>query len=472
MAPWVQELHFPHLAIPITIDHISPVMPACPIPTSPGNTLYLSNLDDIIGARVFTPTVYFYRSKNSINANQKPVVKVLRHALASVLVPYYPFSGRLRETKNGKLEVFFGPEQGVLMVEAHSDLSLASLGDLSVPNPAWLPLIYRFPNEEPYKIFDMPLLIAQVTLFSCGGFSLGLRLCHCLCDGLGAMQFLAAWADTARAGTLITNPKPCWDREFFRSREPPTVKYPHTEFMKIDDASSLTMTLWQVKPVQKCYRISREFQAKLKTLAQQHDCVACSTFDAMAAHIWKSWVKAIDVKPLDYQLRLTFSVNARQKLKNPPLKDGFYGNVVCLACAMSTVSDLVNGPLSDAAHLVREARVSVSEEYLRSTVDYVEVDRPRRLEFGGKLTITQWTRFSIHESADFGWGRPVYAGPIDLTPTPQVCVLLPEGEEAADSSGTMMVCICLPEAAADKFREFMCLMDSSDENVNGNKLSC
>ncbi|KAJ9688510.1 hypothetical protein PVL29_014263 [Vitis rotundifolia] len=463
MAPWVEELHFPHLEIPVTISHVGLVMPSGTVPTAPGHTLYLSNLDDIIGARVFTPTVYFYPS-HAPRSDQKPVMEILRNALASVLVPYYAFAGRIRETENGKLEVFFGQEQGALMVEARTEMALASLGDLTVPNPAWLPLVYFCPNEEPYRLINMPLLIAQVTFFSCGGFSLGLRLCHCLCDGLGAMQFVRAWAATAKAGTLITNPRPCWDREFFKPRNPPIIKYPHIEFMKIDDGSSLTMSLWQKKPIQKCYRISPEFQAQLKALGQSADGkFTCTTFDAMAAHVWRSWVKALDVQPLDYNLRLTFSVNARQKLQNPPLKEGFYGNVVCVACATSTVSNLVNGCLSDTARLVREARLNISEEYLKSTLDYVEVNRPRRLEFGGKLTITQWTRFSIYESADFGWGRPVYAGTIDLTLTPQVCVFLPEG--GSDSSGTMVVCICLPESATNKFTKHLSMiLDSSHEN--------
>jgi omega-hydroxypalmitate O-feruloyl transferase len=450
--PWVQELHFAHLKISLTIDGMFPVMPSSSIPASPGDNLYLSNLDDMIGARVFTPTIYFYQSGN-MNSSQKPVMKMLRDALAEVLVPYYPLSGRLRETKNGKLEVFFGPKQGALMVEAHSEMALADLGDLTVPNPGWEPLIFKFPNEEPYKVLDMPLVIAQVTLFRCGGFSLGLRLCHCICDGIGAMQFVGAWAATAKAGTLITNPQPCWERELFLPRNPPVAEFRHVEFMRIEERSSLTMSLWQTKPVQKCYRVSREFQSHLKNLAQPEDHVfACTTFDAMAAHIWRSWVRALDVKPLDYELRLTFSVNARRKLQNPPLKDGFYGNVLCVACATSTVSKLVNGQLSDTTRLVREARLNVSEEYLKSTVDFIEVDRPKQLEFGGKLTITQWTRFSIYECADFGWGRPIYAGPIDLTPTPQVCVFLPEGN--ADLNGTMLVCICLPEAITSKFTEY------------------
>ncbi|KAM7509462.1 hypothetical protein LguiA_019915 [Lonicera macranthoides] len=68
------------------------------------------------------------------------------------------------ERANGKLEVLFEPEKGALMVEAHSEMALADLGDLAVPNPAWLTLIYRFPNEEPYKVIDMPLLIAQCAI--------------------------------------------------------------------------------------------------------------------------------------------------------------------------------------------------------------------------------------------------------------------------------------------------------------------
>ncbi|XP_057802364.1 omega-hydroxypalmitate O-feruloyl transferase [Salvia miltiorrhiza] len=436
---WIADI-FDYLRLNLVLDRSS----------HQDTTLYLSNLDDMIGVRIFTPTVYFYQSQGD-----EPISQILRDALTRVLVPYYPFTGRLRETENGKLEIFFGPNQGALLVEAHSDVLLADLGDLSVPNPAWMNLIYRFPNEEQYKVVNMPLVIAQVTKFICGGFSLGLRICHCLCDGLGAMQFLNAWAETAKAGSLVVNPKPCWDREFFLPRDPPKIQFSHTEFKRIDDGSTLTKQLWQGKPVQKCYRMSREFQARLKRLAQAGGEYSCTTFDATAAHVWRCWVKALDVKPLNYELRLTFSVNAREKLKDPPLKDGFYGNALCVACATSTIDCLVNKRLADTSRLVQEARLGVSEEYLRSTLDYIDLYRPKRLEFGGKLTITQWTRFSIYESADFGWGKPIYAGPIDLTPTPQVCVFLPEGGGLAEPSGAMLLCICLPKFASHGFKELL-----------------
>lgn len=447
MADWVQELHFPKLEIPVTIDRIDHVLSGS---VHHDTTLYLSNLDDMVGVRLFTPTVYFYQSKG----NEEPVAQILKDALKKVLVPYYPFTGRLRETENGKLEIFFGPDQGALLVEAHSNVALADLRDLSVPNPAWMSLIYRFPDEEQFKVVNMPLVIAQVTTFICGGFSLGLRICHCLCDGLGAMQFLNAWAETAKTGSLVANPNPCWDREIFLPRDPPKILFSHKEFKRIEDGSTLSKQLWQGKLVQKCYRMSRAFQAHLKIRAQAGGEFHCTTFDATAAHVWRCWVRALDVKPLDYELRLTFSVNAREKLRDPPLRDGFYGNALCVACATSTIDSLVSGCLAGTARLVHEARLGVSEEYLRSTLDYIDLYRPKRLEFGGKLTITQWTRFSIYESADFGWGKPIYAGPTDLTPTPQVCVFLPEGG-AARSCGAMLLCICLPESASHGFKELL-----------------
>ncbi|GFP91147.1 omega-hydroxypalmitate o-feruloyl transferase [Phtheirospermum japonicum] len=449
MAHWVQELHFPQLNIPITIDRIEPVLPDHDVTSH--DRLYLSNLDDMIGVRAFTPTVYFYQSKKDFSARDEPVAQTLKDALSKVLVPYYPFSGRLRETTNGKLEVFFGQDRGALLVEAHADVALADLGDLTVPNPAWIKLIYRFPDEQQYEVINMPPVIAQVTRFSCGGFSLGLRMCHCLCDGFGAMQFLSAWARTAKAGSLVLNPEPCWDREFFKPRNPPKIEFPHTEFKKIEEDSALTRRLWQGELVQRCYKISREYQARLKRLAQE-EVSSCTAFDAMAAHVWRSWVRALYGVESDVKLRLTFSVNARAKLRNPPLRDGFYGNALCVACAASNVERLADGCLGETARLVHEARLGVTEEYLRSTVDYIELHRPERLEFGGKLTITQWTRFSIYESADFGWGKPIYAGPIDLTPTPQVCLFLPEAET---NGGAMVLCICLPEFACRKFAELL-----------------
>lgn len=64
---------------------------------------------------------------------------------------------------------------------------------------------------------------------------------------------------------------------------------------------------------------------------------------------------------------------------------------------------------------------------------------------------------------------PKYAGPINLTPTPQVCVFLPEGRPILVAQWPL-VCICLPEAITDKFTEYFCLMDSSNENLNTNNL--
>ncbi|KAL8152512.1 hypothetical protein V2J09_010272 [Rumex salicifolius] len=453
----VEDLHFPKLSIPVVITCVHTVTPASKIPVSSGNTLYLSNLDDMIGSRVFTPTVYFYPSNRAFPTRQQ-CTQTLSTALSEVLVPYYPFSGRLREAKNGKLEVHFGPNQGALLAEAESSLALADLGDLSVPNPGWSPLNFHFPNEDPYKVIDMPLFMVQLTYFRCGGFSIGIRICHCLCDGIGAMQFLGAWAATAKAGALVATPAPCWDREFFTPRDPPCISFPHSEFMSIQDTSTLTMSLWKDKPVQLCFRVTREFQCKLKELAQKEGTDVCSGFDALAGHIWRSWVKALDVKPLEFELRLTFAVNMRRMLKNPPLKDGFYGNAISVACVRSTVEDLISKPLSWTARSVHRTRMGVTEEYLRSTVDYIEHKRPKLLEFGGKLTITQWTRFSMYESADFGQGKPAYVGPIDLTPTPQVCVCVPEGK--ADLDANILVCICLPEWATHKFKKLFCLMEN------------
>ncbi|KAK8621498.1 hypothetical protein V6N13_080932 [Hibiscus sabdariffa] len=133
------ELHMSHMNIPVTVERKIPVLPAGPIAAVAGSRLYLSNLDNMIGVRVFTQTV--------------------------------------------------------------------------------------FPHEDPYKVLGMPLVIAQVTFLLVVALPLDFRLCHFICDGIDAMLFLqTARPASAKTGTLVMNPKPCWDMGFSRPRNPRTIK--------------------------------------------------------------------------------------------------------------------------------------------------------------------------------------------------------------------------------------------------------
>ncbi|GLJ45351.1 hypothetical protein SUGI_0954570 [Cryptomeria japonica] len=444
----IDELEAPCIEIKTWVKKKRAVLPASSTPT---HSLYLSNLDDMIGTRFLTPTIYFYSRKDPLPHGGLGAGKVMRRALSQVLVPYYPLAGRLRDVGGGKLEVAC-TAAGAFFVEATTDLALEDLGSLAMPNPSWKPFVYCFPGEEHLTILDLPLLIAQVTYFKCGGFALGLRICHCICDGMGAMQFMNAWAEMVRGATFISI-NPCWEREKLKPRSPPLTQFKHMEFENIEDNSNLIALISKPQLVQKGFCFNHKFQASLKEQVFVESGMRCTTFEVMAAHVWRSWVRALQITPRDQEMRLTFATNGRSVLKSP-IKEGFYGNFIGVACAMSTINELTTKPLSEIVHLVQMARKSISEEYIRSTIDYLEVKKPTKLEFSGKLGITHWTRFSLYET-DFGWGIPIYAGPIDLSPFPQLCLFLPHHKE----SGSIIVCICLPLSSISSFKFFLMKKD-------------
>lgn len=67
----------------------------------------------------------------------------------------------------------------------------------------------------------------------------------------------------------------------FKPRYPLEVKFPHMEFMRIDEGSNITMKLWKTKPVQKCYRVKHEFQNRLKSPAQPIDDAGCTMMQCL-----------------------------------------------------------------------------------------------------------------------------------------------------------------------------------------------
>jgi hypothetical protein len=164
-----------------------PVVLVAPSLPTPKELLYLSNIDDQAGLRFHIPGICFYRFDPSKKGDDP--ARVIREALAKVLVLYYPFAGRLREAPAGKLAVDCTGE-GVLFVEADADVALEDFGGLHPPFPGWDNLLHDVPGSQ--AITNSPLLLIQVTRLRCGGFVFALRMNHAMSDGVGLVQLMNA----------------------------------------------------------------------------------------------------------------------------------------------------------------------------------------------------------------------------------------------------------------------------------------
>nr|GEY32818.1 chloramphenicol acetyltransferase-like domain-containing protein [Tanacetum cinerariifolium] len=100
-------------------------------------------------------TVYFYGSNGT--ATTFFDTNVIKDALESVLVAFYPAAGRLKEDEDGRIEIDC-QGQGVLFVDAESDGVIDNFGDFA-PRMECLELILTV--DYSLAIESYPLLLVQ-----------------------------------------------------------------------------------------------------------------------------------------------------------------------------------------------------------------------------------------------------------------------------------------------------------------------
>ncbi|KAK6127758.1 hypothetical protein DH2020_038467 [Rehmannia glutinosa] len=390
-------------------------------------------------SRLSLNAIYCFKSEEKGNEN---VVAVIKDALSKVLVHYYPLAGRLTISPEMKLIIDCTGE-GAMFVEAEADCGLEELGDIRKPDPVSLgKLVYDIPDAQ--NILEIPPLVAQVTKFKCGGFVLGLCINHCMCDGIGAMEFVNTWAETAR-GLEIKTP-PFLDRTILKSRNPPISQFPHHEFAEIQDKSN-SSEHYEQEILYKSFRFDPDRLEKLKKQAREDKALEnCTTFQALSAFVWKSRTKALDLEP-DQRTKLLFAVDGRSRF-DPPIPERYFGNAIVLTNSICRAGELAGKPFSFAVKLVQEAVKMVTDGYMRSAIDYFEVTRARP-SLSATLLITTWSRLSFH-TTDFGWGGPVLSGPVAL-PEKEVILFLSHGEERK----SVNVVVGLPSSAMKKFEQLM-----------------
>ncbi|KAK9165452.1 hypothetical protein Scep_000643 [Stephania cephalantha] len=418
--------------LPDCYYHNAPTLIPPETPT-PHHSLYLSNLDDQKFLRFSIKYVYVY--KRCVSAEK------LRSSLSKALVHYYPLAGRLKvsEEKEGKLEVECNGE-GALFVEAFMDFTADEVLEASRwPNVSWRKLLYRVDAQS---FLGVPPLIVQVTKLRCGGMILCTGINHCLCDGIGSSQFLHAWAHLTTKPDQDLPLHPIHARHVLIPRNPPITDFPHPQYTAPNEAFDLNMILRS----QPLIPVSLTFTAS-DILHLKQLCVPslkCTSFEALAAHTWRCWVRSLG-PPSSMKIRLLFSANIR-KLMDRKIAEGYYGNGFVLACAESRADELVDANVQHGVRLVQKAKEALSEEYVRSMVDYLEENRARP-DLTATLVISQWARLGLEE-VDFGVGRAVYVGPL-LSEI--YCIFVP----VVGDVEAQRVIVSMPESVAGKFVYYM-----------------
>ncbi|KAL5228224.1 hypothetical protein ABZP36_016489 [Zizania latifolia] len=424
-----------------------------PSQPTPRRSLYLSNLDDQRFLRFSIKYLYVFNAAAAVPA------AALRAALARALVDYYPLAGRLRPTDAGDLDGATATNNNKLVVDCNAEGALFAEGFLpgltagdflrgsAKPHKTWRKLLFRV---DAHSFVAVPPLVVQVTQLGCGGMVLCTAISHCLCDGIGTADFLHAWASAAAHNYDDVARAVVHDRRALRPRCPTRVAFTHPEYScsTSADAALLPQLLAQpLAPVS--FTFTAAHVLRLKTRCSPS--LRCTAFEALAAHVWRAWVRSLD-PPLALRVKLLFSVNVRRRLK-PELPKGYYGNGFVLGCAEATAGQLV-ASASSGVRLVQEAKECIDDDYVRSMVDLLEERRGAKPDLAATLVISAWTRLGL-EDIDFGKGRAAHMGPL----TSEIyCVFLPV---VGDPDG-VTVLVSVPQAAADRFEHHCCLLDDED----------
>ncbi|KAG2608459.1 hypothetical protein PVAP13_4NG321000, partial [Panicum virgatum] len=369
-----------------------------------------------------------------------------REALARALVPYYPLAGRLREEQGRKLVVDCAG-QGVLFAADDADLTADDFGDVKSPP---FPCFERFILESTTIAgVDRPLLYVQVTRLKCGGFVFGRRICHCLVDAPGAMQFEKAVCEFAR-GAEAPSLAPTWGRETSMARRPPRPSYRHLEYLEPAGGPDRMMSAPPGDMARVPFFFGPREIAGLRQRAPPHMRGSCSRFELVAAGVWRSQAAALEYAP-DEEVRLSFIVNARGRA-GIPLPEGFYGNAFGYSVAATTAGELCGRDLGTRLELVKKAKAAVTHDYLLSVADLM-VLTGRPLFALSRTYIVSDVSHAGFKSVDFGWGEAVYDGPAKggEGPLPGVTNYFSRAKNGKGEECTV-VPVCLPKDAMEKFQ--------------------
>lgn len=118
----------------------------------------------------------------------------------------------------------------------------------------------------------------------------------------------------------------------------------------------------------------------------------------------------------DEKVKFAYSINI-QRLVNPSLP----------MYVQLSAKDLIEKPIWETAELIKKSKSNVTDEYVRSYIDYQELHFGDGITAGNEVSgFTDWRHLG-HSTVDFGWGGPVTVLPLgsNLLESVEPCFFLP-----------------------------------------------
>ncbi|KAL8143955.1 hypothetical protein V2J09_016987 [Rumex salicifolius] len=441
--------------VQIRVTETVAVRPSKP-PFDADHLLPLSHLDNDLNLRTTVRYLRSYSPSSSIAAADP--FHVITDSLSKALVAFYPLAGTLRRLPNGRLELFCSADGGVPVVRAVADCSLDSVSYLDDPGGDYADDLV--PDPGPEEALVSPFVL-QVTVFTCGGFCLGVAAYNALCDGQGAGLVFGAMVGFAHGSDRIPV-EPVWDRmKLLGPRDVPRVSVPLEDVLVLD--KEFLPYGSGSDPVRKvCFHVKNEWVERFKKLLLDRSGCSFTTFEALGAFIWRANVKSSSVAATE-TVKFAYLINIRKAL-TPPLPKGYWGNGCVTIYVPLAAGDLVGQPIWETAGSIKASKANATDEYVRSLIDFHQLNYEKGITGGkGVSGFTDWRHLG-HSDVDFGWGGPVNVVPLSrhLMGSSRPCFLLPlSGSNGAREDGFRVV-VTVEETAVDGFLEEMAELGTVD----------
>ncbi|KAL5703014.1 amino-acid N-acetyltransferase [Ranunculus cassubicifolius] len=433
----------------VTMQSFSMVLPS---EKTERRTMFLSNIDQILDFNV--QTIHFFEANAEFSPDK--VVEKIEDALRRLLVPYDFLAGRLKfNPTEARLEIECNAA-GIGFAVASSELTLKEIGNLVYPNSAFRELVHGHDVPAPDSD-DPPMFVLQVTSFKCGGFAMSISNNHILMDGISFKMFLQNLASLAADKPLAITPYN--DRTLLSARSPPQVSFAHPELLELPqvEGQEHNAKLFQVTDENldvKVYHLSGSDIMRLRKKAKmdisgvEESTIKITSFNVVMAHIWRCKALSGTIENYDPNKVSTilYAVDIRSRLGPPEFPSSYTGNAVINGYGMAKVHEMKEKPFSYLVKMMNEGTSRISDEYVRSVVDWGELHKGFPC---GDVLVSSWWKLGFEE-VQYPWGRPKYSCPL-VHYRKDIILFFPEMDGVVDKGVNVLV--ALPGPEMKKFQE-------------------